>query len=264
MNYTGKDITIAVLDTGIDATHPALKGKITAAYTFDVNQGKVRSMNPNQDTEGHGTHVAGLICGQQVGVAPAVNLISGVMLPGGFGEISDFILALAWVGKQAEVSIVNLSAGIPGYLADMENEIQSLLSAGVLPVCAVGNEGRDRTRSPGNYRDVVSVGATNRQNRVAGFSGSGILNPDNHQYSVPRLVAPGQDVYSSVQGGGYQDWQGTSMATPIISGIAALILEEYPTMTVLELREELFARCQLLQQPRDRQGYGLIQVSYET
>ncbi|MCP2730590.1 S8 family peptidase [Limnofasciculus baicalensis] len=262
--YTGKDITIAVLDTGVDATHPELQGKITAAYTFDVEQGVVLSMNPSLDTDDHGTHVSGLICGKNVGIAPGANIISGVMIPGGFGNISDFIFALSWVAKQAEVSIVNISAGISGYLPNMEKEIKSILSSGVLPVCAVGNDGQDQTRSPGDYRDVVSVGATNSQNKIAGFSSSGNMIVDNHQYQVPRLVAPGENVYSSIPGGTYKAESGTSMATPIISGVAGLILEEYPDIDVLDLRGELYSRCKLLKQPKDRQGYGLIQMSYET
>jgi subtilisin family serine protease len=86
---------------------------------------------------------------------------------------------------------------------------------------------------------------------------------ENHQYQVPRLVAPGENVYSSIPGGTYKAESGTSMATPIISGVAGLILEEYPDIDVLDLRGELYSRCKLLKQPKDRQGYGLIQVSYE-
>ena len=135
-----------------------------------------------------------------------------------------------------------------------------MLAVGVLPVCASGNEGRDRTRSPGNYRSVLSVGASNERGRVAGFSSSGTLTVDNTTYNIPHLVAPGEQVYSSVVQGGYEAWNGTSMATPIVSGVAALLLERYPDLTVLDLREELLNRCQLLDQPEKRQGLGLIQV----
>lgn len=153
-----------------------------------------------------------------------------------------------------------MSAGLPGYFPEMRAAVAGLLAVGVLPVFATGNEGRNRTRSPGNYIEPISVGATNRQNRVASFSSSGVLVSDNHQYIVPDLVAPGESVYSSVMGGSYQAWDGTSMATPIVSGIAALILEKYPHITVTNLVEKLFDTCQDIGQPPLRQGQGLVQV----
>jgi subtilisin family serine protease len=257
---SGSGITIAVLDTGIDPTHPELEDKVAGAYTFDVNAWEARPMVPSQDTDGHGTHVAGLLCGTEVGVAPGARVLSGVMIPGGFGNLSDFILAMEWAASRPEVQIVNMSAGIPGYVPEMREAVTGLLAVGVLPVFATGNEGRNRTRSPGNYIEPVAVGATNRRNRVASFSSSGTLLADSHLYTVPDLVAPGEGVYSSVMGGGYEAWNGTSMATPIVSGVAALMLEKYPDMTTTDLIEELLSTCEALAQPADRQGKGLVRV----
>ncbi len=257
---TGKGVTIAVLDTGIDATHAELQGKIKAAYTFHVNEWRAQPMTPSRDTDGHGTHVSGLICGKKVGVAPGAEVINGMMLPQGRGNLSDFILALEWVSSQPEIQIVNLSAGIPGYLPEMRTVVADLLAVGALPVFAVGNEGRNRTRSPGNYIDPVSVGASNRTNHVASFSSGGTVIADNHHYTVPDLIAPGESVYSCVMGGGYEAWDGTSMATPIVSGLAALVLEKYPDIAVPDLIEALFASCKNLGEPPDRQGKGLVQL----
>lgn len=257
---SGVGVTIAVLDTGIDPTHPELEGRVAGAYTFDVSRQEAQSMEPSRDTDGHGTHVAGLICGKRVGVAPGAEVLSGVMIPGGRGNLSDFIFALGWAAKRPEVQIANISAGICGYLPEMHGVVAYLMAFGVLPVCASGNEGRNRTRSPGNYVEVVKVGATNRENRVAGFSSGGILVTDYHQYTVPDLVAPGDGVYSSVMGGGYEAWGGTSMAAPIVSGVAALILEKYPGITVGDLVEELLSSCIDLGCSADRQGAGLVQV----
>ena len=257
---TGKKITIAVLDTGIDSSHPSLRGKIVKAVEFDLKNKQVKELDNSLDTEGHGTHVAGLICGTRIGVAPEATVINGLMIPKGKGTLANFIIALKWAANNPEISIVNVSAGIPGFFRDMEDIISEMLAVGVLPVCASGNEGRDRTRSPGNYRSVLSVGASNKHNRVASFSSSGTLTVNNTIYSVPHLVAPGEAVYSSVVQGGYEAWNGTSMATPIVSGVAALLLEKYPDLTVLDLREELLNRCQALEQPKERQGLGLIQV----
>ncbi len=257
---TGKNVTIAVLDTGVDETHPELSGRMAGAYTFDVNQWTTHRQESSRDTEGHGTHVAGLVCGKKVGVAPGAKVVSGVMIPGGRGNLSDFILALEWAAQQPEVQIVNMSAGIPGYLPEMRVAVADLMAVGVLPVFAIGNEGRNRTRSPGNYIEVVAVGATNRANRVSGFSGGGTLVTENHQYTLPDLVAPGEGVYSCVMGGGYEAWNGTSMATPIVSGIAALMLEKYRDITVPNLIDELLQTCKDLGQPADRQGEGLARV----
>jgi subtilisin family serine protease len=256
----GQGIGIAVLDTGVDSSHPALRGKVASAYEFDAQTWKAIQKPNSLDTEGHGTHVAGLIAGQRIGVAPAAKLFSGIITPKGRGDLSTFILALEWVATQPEIQIVNISAGFRGYLPQMDDVIADLLAIGVLPVCAAGNDGRNRTCSPGNYRDVISVGAANQQNLVASFSSGGTLTIENHQYTVPNLVAPGASVYSAVVTGGYEAWDGTSMATPIVSGVAALILEKYSNMTVTDLREELLLRCQDLKQPVDRQGAGLIQL----
>jgi subtilisin family serine protease len=260
-NGTGEGVTIAVLDTGIDPTHPELRDRVAGAYTFDVNQWRAAPVVPGRDTDGHGTHVAGLICGRNVGVAPAAEVISGVMIPAGMGNISDFVLALEWVGTRPEVQIANVSAGIPGYVPEMREIVVNLIAVGVLVVCASGNEGRNRTRSPGNYVEVMSVGASNARGRVASFSGGGTLVADNHQYTVPDCVAPGDDVYSSVVGGGYEAWDGTSMAAPIVSGVAALILEKSPDITVDDLVEEILSTCEDLGQSPERQGEGLVRVS---
>ncbi len=83
---------------------------------------------------------------------------------------------------------------------------------------------------------------------------------DNHLYTVPDLVAPGEGVYSCVKAGGYEAWDGTSMATPIVAGIAALVLQAYPTMTVMDLMEEIISGCKDLDEEEVRQGHGLVQA----
>jgi subtilisin family serine protease len=257
---TGNGVTIAVLDTGIHPSHPELHGRIAKSFTFDVSQWAGIPMAVSEDTDGHGTHVAGLICGKTVGIAPGARVVNAVMLPKGRGNLSDFLLALEWTGQQPDVQIVNMSAGIPGYVPEMLTAVAGLLSVGVLPVFAIGNEGRNKTRSPGNYAEALSVGASNARSRVASFSGGGAIVTDNHRTILPDLVAPGDAVYSCVMGGGYEAWDGTSMATPIVSGVAALVLEKYPTIRVTDLVEELLTTCKDLKQTEDRQGQGLIQV----
>ncbi len=260
LTATGVGITVAVLDTGIDASHPEFDGRIGEAYTFDVAAWSPVAMVPSKDTQGHGTHVAGLICGKKVGVAPGAKVLSGVMLPGGRGHLSDFIIALEWAASRPEVQIVNISAGIRGYLPEMHQALADLLAVGVLPVVATGNEGRNKTRSPGNYVEVLSVGSVDHENYVSTFSSSGTIIADNHLYTVPDLVAPGEGVYSCVKAGDYEAWDGTSMATPIVAGIAALVLQAYPTMTVMDLMEEIISGCKDLDEEEVRQGHGLVQA----
>lgn len=262
---TGKNVTIAVFDTGIEAKHPELQGKVSASYSLnlkrDIRQLQIEPTT-DEDTDGHGTHVAGLICGNTVGVAPQAELINVVMIPNRRGGLLNFITALEWLQYRPDVRLVNISAGIQGYRQEMSEAIDNLLAFGILPICAIGNEGRNSTRTPGNCPKSLSVGATNRQGKVAGFSGSSTMVVDNHLYNVPSLVAPGEAVYSSVMTGGYEAWDGTSMATPIVSGVAALIIEEEPTISVDDLREALLDRCLNLGVgvELERQGRGIIQV----
>jgi subtilisin family serine protease len=257
---TGSGVKVAVLDTGIDATHLELVGQVVGAVEFNPSTMASAPLNPSRDDHGHGTHVAGLLAGNTMGVAPGAKLLSGLMLPQGRGTIANFILALEWAARQQDVQIINMSAGISPYDGGMRGIIADLLAIGVLPVIAIGNEGRNRTRSPGNYSEVLSVGATNNLDRVSSFSSGAMMTVDNHQYPVPRLVAPGEQIYSCVKAGGYEAWNGTSMATPIVSGLAALIMERQPKIQVLELIDVLIRACRSLGEPADRQGQGLVQV----
>lgn len=212
---TGKDIKVAVFDTGIDASHGEIQGKIINSYCLNfrgtVGDWKIEQTDC-EDTQGHGTHVAGLICGKTVGIARDAELINMLLLPRGGGMLRNFITALEWL-RYEDVRIVNISAGLSArFREQMSDIIDDLLAFGILPICAIGNEGRNNTRSPGNCQGVLSVGACDRNEKVAGFSSSAKMIVDEQEYIVPALVAPGKDVYSSVMGGGYEAWNETSMA----------------------------------------------------
>ena len=255
----GDGVGVAVLDTGIDAV-PEIAGRIKAAYSLNP-AGDAWKRGKTHDTHGHGTHVAGLIAGSTAGVAPGAELINVIALPGGSGTMSGFVSAIELIAGSPEISILNLSAGIPGYRDGMHSAIAALLRAGVLPVVAIGNEGRNTSRSPGNYREVISVGAINKAEKVANFSGGGSMVVENQSYPVPDLVAPGEGVTSCVKGTGFESWNGTSMATPIVSGVAALILERHPTISEPDLQGELLESVRTLPDiPESRQGEGLVQL----
>jgi subtilisin family serine protease len=258
---TGKGVCIAVLDTGIDATHPQLTAnKVKGAYHFSAT-GQAVSQPTSIDTDGHGTHVAGLIAGDKTGVAPQAELISAVMIPGGQGRLKDFIFALDWAASVPEIQIVCMSAGLPGFVPELHDAIANLVAVGILPVVAVGNEGLNRTRSPGNYAEVLSVGACDKDEFAANFSSSGGMVVDHHMYGVPYLLAPGEGVVSSILGGGYAAWDGTSMATPVVAGVAALLLQEDPDMAIIKLMDELFNRAYYNDDELDyRQGYGVVHI----
>ena len=254
----GTGVGVAVLDTGI-AEVPEIGGRVKGSYRLDPT-GSWTSV-PTHDTEGHGTHVAGLVAGSRVGVAPGVKLTNVIMIPKGRGMLSDFVSALEFVAGNPEISILNMSAGIPGYRPGMRSAVEAVMRTGVLPVIAIGNDGRNTSRSPGNYREVLSVGASTKDDWVASFSGGGTMVVDHQSYAIPDLVAPGDKVTSCVMGGGYESWSGTSMATAVVSGLAALIIERYPTITGADLQDELLRAARKLPGVAvTRQGEGLAQL----
>ena len=123
----GKGITIGLLDTGVASTHSALPDRVVAGYNLNVEEWEVENQNISLDTDGHGTHVAGLICGSSTGVAPEAKVKSAAMLPNGHGTDANFILAIEWAAIQPDLPIVNISAGIRGYRPLMEEAIENLL-----------------------------------------------------------------------------------------------------------------------------------------
>ncbi len=261
---TGNGVTVAALDTGAEGNHPEIESQLAGAFTFHLDEPHVRAMTPPKETDpvrGHGTHVAGLIAGKTVGVAPGVRLLAGVVQPNFVSSVGLLEIGLQWcLRPENGIQIVNMSVGVNGYNDVMRDEIAALLQVGILPVLAVGNLGRNTSASPGNYNEPLTVGACNRAGRIAGYSGSEQLQVDHTTYRVPDLVAPGTEVWSAWYQGGYIKDTGTSMATPIVSGIAALILERHPDIEVADLVELLMSTCRDLGQPADRQGRGLVQI----
>jgi subtilisin family serine protease len=242
----GQGVIVGHLDTGIDGGHPALKDAIHAFAEFDLAGEQVPGAKP-WDSGDHGTHTAGTIVGRPdpkgaFGVAPEAKVASAMVIEG--GQVIDRILAgMDWViGEGARV--LSLSLGLPGFTPAFQTVIDALRSAGVLPVVAVGNEGAMTSRSPGNYANVLSVGAMNSDSAVADFSGSQKFNrPDDAL--VPDLVGPGVGVLSCVPNKKYAKMDGTSMATPHIAGLAALLLSAVPGASVDELEQAIFGSCSL-------------------
>jgi len=241
---TGSGIVVGHLDTGVDDSHPALSGAVSAFAEFDLT-GKMVPGAKASDSGVHGTHTAGTIAGRasrgkSIGVAPGATLASGMVIENG-DVITRILSGMEWI-VGLNVRILSMSLGISGYTPSFQVIIDALRNNNVLPVFAIGNEGAGNTRSPGNYATVLSVGALDAGDAVATFSGSGVfVRPDKP--NVPDLVAPGVGVISCVPGGGYESMDGTSMATPHIAGLAALLLQAQPRATNVQLEDAITKSC---------------------
>jgi subtilisin family serine protease len=247
--YDGKNVRVGHLDTGVDGSHPALAGAIAdgdfAEFDFAANQ--VPGARPHDSGE-HGTHTAGTVLGRagprgRFGVAPGAQLVSALSIEG--GQVIDRILAgLEWIVSR-NVHILSMSVGLPGaYVDAFEELIAGLRRNKVLPVIAIGNEGPDTSRSPGNYPNVLSVGACTEGDLVADFSSSQRMARPQDPLE-PDLVAPGVNVLSCIPGGEFALMDGTSMATPHVAGLAALLRQAAPAATMDDIENAILGSCSL-------------------
>ncbi len=242
---TGAGVLVAHLDTGVDGAHPALKGAVAHFAEFDMMGRPVRPAPKPRDSDEHGTHTAGTIAGRpvggrHVGVAPGSALASALVIEGG-DAVARVLGGMDWaLGLGARV--LSLSLGFRGWWPDFLAVTRVLRRKGIVPVFAVGNEYAGSSRSPGNYPEALSVGACDEEDRVAPFSSSQRFDRKRDPV-VPDLVAPGTGVVSAKPGGGYQEMDGTSMATPHVAGLAALLLEAHPKATVARVEKAILESC---------------------
>ena len=173
-------------------------------------------------------------------MAPGARLASAIVIEGG-DAVARVLAGMDWaLGLGARV--LNLSLGFRGWWPDFLAITRILRRKGVLPVFAVGNEYAGSSRSPGNYREALSVGACGEDDRVADFSSSQRFDRKRDPV-VPDLVAPGVGIVSAKPGGGYQEMDGTSMATPHVAGLAALLLQAKPNAKVSRLEKAILESC---------------------
>jgi subtilisin family serine protease len=242
---SGKGVRVAHLDTGADGKHPALKRAFAAFAEFDFMGQRVNPDPAPHDTDEHGTHTAATIAGrdvkgQHVGVAPGAQLASAIVIEGGL-VINRILGGMDWAISEG-ARVLSMSLGIRGFIEDFIPITQILRSKNVLPVIAVGNEGPGQSRSPGNYPESLSVGAVDKNLVVAPFSSSQRFVRKDEPL-VPDLVAPGVDVISAKPQGGFQLMSGSSMATPHIAGLAALLFEAAPGSTIDAVEQAIFQSC---------------------
>ncbi|GGY51436.1 S8 family peptidase [Streptomyces omiyaensis] len=219
---SGAGVTAYILDTGIDYAHDELRGR--ASFGFDA-MGDGRS---GQDCNGHGTHVAGTVAGKTYGVARKAALVSVRVLGcDGRGSYSGMIAGLEWVARNArQPAVLNGSLG-GARSAALNNATTALRNAGVLPVLAAGNDAKDACDvSPASAEGAVTVAASNAWDEETSFSNYG---------RCVELYAPGQDIVSARLGGGSASLNGTSMAAPHVTGVAALYKAAHPSAAPAEV-----------------------------
>ncbi|MEU6371633.1 S8 family serine peptidase [Streptomyces sp. NPDC046909] len=273
--YDGKGVKVAVLDTGIDTTHPDLKGQVTAAKNFT-------SAATTGDKVGHGTHVASTIAGtgaksggKYKGVAPGAKLLNGKVLDdSGEGDDSSILAGMEWAAEQG-ADIISLSLGgtdMPG-VDSLESTVDKLSEEkGILFTIAAGNEGDSGAQtidSPGSAADALTVGAVDVHDKLADFSS---LGPTADGALKPDVTAPGVDITAASAKGseiakeygenppGYVTISGTSMATPHVAGAAALLKQAHPDWTFKELKAALVGSARNDGYSPYAQGSGRIQV----
>ncbi|MFK4228007.1 S8 family serine peptidase, partial [Streptomyces sp. NPDC019890] len=248
--YTGKGVTVAVLDGGYDATHPDLASAVTEAKDFTASSAGVK------DTFGHGTHVASTIAGSGAassgkykGAAPDAQLLVGKVCAGETCDYSAILAGMEWAAQRAK--IVNMSLG--GSATDGTDPLSAAvnrLSAqyGTLFVVAAGNAGSGALTvgTPAAADAALAVGSVSKTDRVSSFSSRG---PRLRDYAVkPEIVAPGQSIVAARAAGtsmgspldaNYTSANGTSMATPHVAASAAILTQQHPDWSAGRLKAAL-------------------------
>ncbi|MFG3343651.1 S8 family serine peptidase [Streptomyces sp. NPDC048018] len=277
--YDGKGVKIAVLDTGVDKTHDDLRTRVVGERNFSPSADAV-------DRVGHGTHVASIAAGTGArsggrfkGVAPGAELISGKVLDDeGYGDDSAVMAGMEWAAAEG-ADVVNLSLGhgdSPG-VDPLEATIDRLSAEkGILFAVAAGNDGEagaSTVGSPGSADAALTVGAVDKDDRLAPFSstgprvGDGAVKPDVTApgVAVTAAAAPGSaidtDPATPHPAPGYLQIDGTSMATPHVAGAAAILKQRHPDWKYAELKGALVASAEGgANLTAFQQGSGRVQV----
>ncbi|WP_328906607.1 S8 family serine peptidase [Streptomyces sp. NBC_00234] len=245
--YDGKGTKVAVLDTGADAEHPDLKGRIAASENFTDS-------DTTDDRQGHGTHTASTVGGsgaasdgRNKGIAPGTDLLVGKVLNDqGSGASSWIIAGMQWaVDNKADVVSMSLGSAVPTDCTDPMSLAAEELgrSKNTLFVIAAGNSGPslNTVSSPGCAPSVLTVGAVDRDDSTAGFSSRG---PAIVSHTLkPEIAAPGVAISAAAAGGrgpyAYRAMSGTSMATPHVAGAAAIVKQRHPDWTAQQIKAAL-------------------------
>lgn len=293
MGIDGAGTVVASIDTGVQWDHPALKekyrgynaatGQVTHDYSwYDATSAGRAAPYDDQD---HGTHVTGTMVGSepngsnQIGVAPGAKYIAVKAFTANGGTDADLLEAAEWILAPTDADgnarvdmapdIVNNSwGGGPGLDEWYRDVVNNWRAAEIFPEFSAGNTtagnpgGAGSVASPANYPESFATGATDINNKVANFS---LRGPSPYAEIKPDVSAPGVNIRSAVPGGGYEaGWNGTSMAGPAVSGVAALLRQVDANLTVDEMEEILLDTANPLtdseytSSPNHGYGYGLV------
>ncbi|MBI4872031.1 MAG: S8 family serine peptidase [Candidatus Riflebacteria bacterium] len=269
-NLDGQGIVVGHIDTGVDFEHPDLKGKMVGWKDF------VASKPQPYDDQGHGTHTAGTIAGGQtsglaIGVAPGAKLLVAKAFSSSGSAQTDWLLgAMQFMadpdGNPATndfpLLVSNSWGGGPGQTTFLE-ATKNWLRLGIFPCFAAGNSGPGAATvgTPGGFLESFAVGATTDQDTIADFSSRGPVTWDGKKFVKPDVSAPGQDVTSAKNGGGYRTISGTSMACPHVAGLIALMLQAAPGTTIDQMRDLLEKTSDELGEPGKDNVFGAGRVN---
>lgn len=256
-------VDVAVLDTGIDYDHPDLDANVEKGVDTTGNGPLKTGLKHADDKNGHGTHVAGTVAAENnsigvIGTAPQTGLYAVQVLGNdGTGRYSDVIQGIDWaVNNGAEV--VSMSLGGTSDSQALQHAVDNAYNSGAVVVAAAGNSGDGDASTnevvyPAKYSSAVAVAATNPSDDTPVWSSEG---------DEVEVSAPGVDVNSTWLDGQYQRHDGTSMATPHVSGSAALLIAENSSLTPGDVREALKDSCKDIEKTGEDNfsGWGLIQV----
>lgn len=271
--YTGAGVPVAVVDSGIDANHPDLKAALAGERNF--------SQDPDGDQLGHGTHVASIIAGSAAasagkykGVAPGAKLYDAKVCELSGCSESSMIAGMEWAATEVKAKVVNVSigGGDSPEIDPVEEAVNRLTEqTGALFVIAAGNSGEygaQTIESPGSADAALAVGAVDKQDRLAGFSSRG---PRLDGAVKPDLTAPGVGIVAARAKDGrigtpvdeyYTSLDGTSMATPHVTGSAAILAQQHPDWTAPKLKAQLAATARQVDgQSTFEQGNGRVDVA---
>ena len=275
MGIKGTGVTVAVMDTGI-ADHPDFSHRILDFVDFTAGRSGM------YDDNGHGTHVCGIIGGtgfasrgRYMGIAPGVRyVVIRVLDKMGNGNTTQVIRAIEWLirnHKRYNIRILNISVGMLSSAREEERErlleaVERVWEEQIVVVTAAGNNGPEAgsVTIPGMSKTVITVGSSDDETAIrgrirmgTGYSGRG---PTESCIVKPEIVAPGTKVVSCSNRMSYETKSGTSMATPVVTGAIALLLERYPYLTPVQVKLRLYETAVDLGKPRNTQGWGMIDI----
>ncbi|MBO8170440.1 MAG: S8 family peptidase [Bacillaceae bacterium] len=245
---TGRNVRIGVIDTGIDAFHPELRGRVARGIHMQSPRYKYGDLN------GHGTHVSGIIASAHnrqgiKGIAPGVLLYNaGTFDQNGNASSIDIAEAIQWCMNQ-HVNVINMSFGSPKRSEAISRMVKAAYNRGITLVASAGNNDGGPVDYPAKHPEVIAVGAINRNNKISPFSSRG---------KDVTIYAPGEKILSTWTGNSYKRLDGTSMAAAHVSGMAALLLAKNPGLPPRQIQSLLIKHSKPL---KGTAGSGYIRFS---